>query len=327
MQDALPGIGRGGRRRAPAAVRVRAVRRSGAVGAVPRRAGAAASVISGEQAFRAGEGVGATVRIARFSSGDEVGFGLVDTDVDSGEEYVSRLSGHPLLGRIQLTGERAKLDDVRLLSPVLPSKVICIGKNYAEHVAEMADTTGPATEEPVVFLKPSTAVVGPNDPVFHPKVSERVDYEGELALVVGRLGREVPPERAGELIFGYTCANDVTARDLQRKDKQWTRAKGFDSFCPLGPWIETGLTLEEASDLRITTTVDGEVRQDDRTSNLIHPLAELVSYVSSFMTLVPGDVILTGTPAGVGPVRPGQRVTVAIERIGELANTITTRED
>ena len=266
------------------------------------------------------------MRIARFSSGDEVGFGLIDTDADSGETHISRISGHPLMGNIQLAGERAKLDDVRLLSPILPSKVICIGKNYADHVAEMSGITGASTEEPVVFLKPSTAVAGPHDPLFYPQLSERVDFEGELALVIGRLAREVPAERASEVVFGYTCANDVTARDLQKKDKQWTRAKGFDSFCPLGPWIETGLSLEEASDLRITTEVDGEVRQDSRTSQLIHPLAELVSYVSSFMTLVPGDVILTGTPAGVGPVTPGQRVTVSVEGVGALTNTIATRD-
>lgn len=266
------------------------------------------------------------MRIARFSSGDDVGFGLVDTDADSGQDFVSRISGHPLLGNIQLTGERAKLEDVRLLSPVLPSKVVCIGKNYAEHVEEMKDITGEATDEPVVFLKPSTAVTGPHDPVFYPTASSQVDYEGELAVVIGRMGREVPAERVKEMVFGFTVANDVTARDLQRTDKQWTRAKGFDSFCPVGPWIETGLTLEEAADLRLTTTVDGEVRQDARTSALIHPISELVSYISTFMTLLPGDIVLTGTPAGVGPVEPGQRVSVAVERIGELNNPIVTRD-
>ncbi|MEY9213590.1 fumarylacetoacetate hydrolase family protein [Thermobifida halotolerans] len=265
------------------------------------------------------------MRIARFSAGDEVGFGLVDTD-DGGNRFVSRLKGHPLLGQIQLTGERAKLEDVRLLSPVLPTKVVCIGKNYAEHVAEMADITGGSTAEPVVFLKPSSAVVGPNDPVFYPALSSRVDYEGELAVVIGRLCREVPAERVKDVVFGYTVGNDVTARDLQQTDKQWTRAKGFDSFCPLGPWIETGLSLEEAADLRITTTVDGEVRQDASTAQMIHGIPELVAYVSSFMTLLPGDVILTGTPAGVGPVEVGQHMTVAVERIGELTNRVVTRD-
>ncbi|GAB3208088.1 fumarylacetoacetate hydrolase family protein [Marinactinospora thermotolerans] len=268
------------------------------------------------------------MRIARFSTLDdqsEVAFGLVDIDAE-GQRFVSRIVGHPLLGPIKLAGDPMKLEDVRLLSPILPSKVVCIGKNYADHVAEMKDITGESTEEPVVFLKPSTAVTGPGDPVFHPAISERVDYEGELAIVIGRLCREVPPERAKDVIFGYTCANDVTARDLQKKDKQWTRGKGFDSFCPLGPWIETGLSLEEAADLRVTTTVDGEVRQDGRTSDFIHGIPELISYVSSFMTLVPGDVILTGTPAGVGPVQVGQQMTVSIERIGELTNRVVTRD-
>ncbi|TQN32565.1 2-keto-4-pentenoate hydratase/2-oxohepta-3-ene-1,7-dioic acid hydratase in catechol pathway [Haloactinospora alba] len=265
------------------------------------------------------------MRIARFSSGDEVGFGLIDTE-DAGQQYVSRLSGHPLLGQVQLAGERAKLEDVRLLSPVLPSKVVCIGKNYADHVTEMSELTGEDTAEPAVFLKPSTAVAGPDDPVFHPEISQRVDYEGELAVVIGRLCREVPRERVSEVVFGYTCANDVTARDLQQRDKQWTRAKGFDSFCPIGPWIETGLSVEEASDLRLTTMVDGEVRQDDRTSRLIHDIPALVSYISSFMTLLPGDVVLTGTPAGVGQVTPGQEVTVSVQSVGELSNRITTRD-
>lgn len=266
------------------------------------------------------------MRIARVATGDDVGFGLVDTDSDSGEEFVARLSGHPLLGDIKLTGERAKLSDVRLLSPVLPTKVVGIGKNYAEHVAEMKHITGDSTDEPVVFLKPSTAVTGPYDPVFHPQVSERVDYEGELALVISRPCREVPRERAGDVILGYTVANDVTARDLQQQDKQWTRAKGFDSFCPMGPWITTGLSLEEVQDLGVTTTVDGEVRQDGRTSQLIHDIPDIISYVTSFMTLLPGDVVLTGTPAGVGPVEAGQEVSVTVERLGTISNRVTTRD-
>lgn len=270
---------------------------------------------------------GNPVRIARFSAGDDVGFGLVDTD-DEGNQFVTRMKSHPLVGPIQLTGERTKLEDVRLLSPILPTKIVCIGKNYADHIAEMGGSAEDERDpkEPVVFLKPSTAVVGPNDPVFHPKLSSRVDYEGELAVIIGRLCREVPAERAKDVIFGYTIANDVTARDLQQTDHQWTRAKGFDSFCPLGPWIETGLSVEEASQLRITTTVDGEVRQDGNTGQMIHSIPEIISYVSSFMTLLPGDVILTGTPAGVGPVRVGQRMTVAIDRIGELSNPVVARD-
>ena len=266
------------------------------------------------------------MRIARFAAGDEVGFGLVEADTDSGEEFVARLSGHPLLGDIKLTGERAKLSDVRLLSPVLPTKVVCIGKNYADHVAEMKDVTGEGTKEPVVFLKPSTAVAGPHDPIFYPKVSERVDFEGEMAIVISRPCREVPRERVKDVIFGYTVANDVTARDLQKKDKQWTRAKGFDSFCPIGPWITTGLSVQEAQDLRITTTVDGENRQDGRTSQFIHDIEGIISYVSSFMTLLPGDVLLTGTPAGVGPVEVGQEVAVTVEGLGTITNRVVARD-
>ena len=266
------------------------------------------------------------MRIARFAVGDEVGFGLVESDSDSGEEFVARLTGHPLLGDIQLTGERAKLSDVRLLSPVLPTKVVCIGKNYADHVAEMQGITGETTEEPVVFLKPSTSVAGPGDPVFYPSVSERVDFEGELAIVISRPCREVPRERAKDVIFGYTVANDITARDLQKKDKQWTRAKGFDSFCPIGPWITTGMSVEEAQNLALTTTVDGEVRQQGNTSQFIHDIPGIIAYVTSFMTLLPGDVVLTGTPAGVGPLEVGQEVSVTVEGVGTISNRVVTRD-
>jgi 2-keto-4-pentenoate hydratase/2-oxohepta-3-ene-1,7-dioic acid hydratase in catechol pathway len=181
-------------------------------------------------------------------------------------------------------------------------------------------------DEPLMFLKPNTSVVGPGDPVFYPRQTEELHYEGELAVVIGRICRDVPKEKYADVVHGYTVGNDVTARDLQRKDGQFTRAKGFDSFCPLGPWIETGLSVEEASQLRITTTVDGEVRQDGNTGQMIHSIPEIISYVSSFMTLLPGDVILTGTPAGVGPVRVGQRMTVAIDRIGELSNPVVARD-
>ena len=176
---------------------------------------------------------------------------------------------------------------------MLPTKVVAIGKNYADHAREMG---GEPPDEPVIFLKPSTSVIGPGDPVARPvKLSERVDFEGELAVVIGRLCRDVPPERVSEVIFGYTCANDVTARDLQAKDGQWTRAKGFDTFCPLGPWIETGL---DPSDLELTTTVNGEVKQHARTSQLLHDVTAVVCYVTSVMTLLPGDILLTRTRPG-----------------------------
>ncbi|WP_018655342.1 fumarylacetoacetate hydrolase family protein [Actinomadura flavalba] len=254
------------------------------------------------------------MRIARFSIGEAVSFGVVE------ENTVAAVSAHPF-GDLTFTGHRFPLDDVRLLAPILPSKIVAIGKNYADHAREMG---GEPPAEPVLFSKPSTAVIGPGEAVAYPqKLTERVDYEGELAVVIGRLCREVPVERAADVVLGYTCANDVTARDLQQRDGQWTRAKGFDTFCPLGPWIETEA---DPSDLALTTTVNGEVKQQARTSQLEHGIPELVAYVSQVMTLLPGDVILTGTPAGVGPLEIGDTVTVAIDGVGELANRVVARE-
>jgi 2-keto-4-pentenoate hydratase/2-oxohepta-3-ene-1,7-dioic acid hydratase in catechol pathway len=178
--------------------------------------------------------------------------------------------------------------------------------------------------EPVIFLKPSTAVIGPGDFITRPAgLSERVDFEGELAVVIGRICRDVPVERVPEVVFGYTCANDVTARDLQARDGQWARAKGFDTFCPLGPWIETDT---DPADLELSTTVNGDVRQHSRTSLLLHDVAALVSYVSAVMTLLPGDVLLTGTPAGVGPLQKGDEVSVTIQGIGTLTNPVVDRD-
>jgi len=255
------------------------------------------------------------VRIARFSAGEEVSFGVVE-----GEE-IAAVAGHPFLGEVRFTGERHLLVDVRILAPILPSKVIAIGKNYLDHALEMG---GEPPAEPLIFSKPSTAIIGPGEAINYPeKLTQHVDFEGELAIVIGRLCREVPVSRAKEVIFGYTCANDVTARDLQRRDGQWTRAKGFDTFCPLGPWINTDL---DASDLEITTTVNGEVKQNSRTSKLIHRIPELIAYVTQVMTLLPGDVILTGTPEGVGPLTIGDSVTVSIEGIGDLTNRVIARD-
>jgi 2-keto-4-pentenoate hydratase/2-oxohepta-3-ene-1,7-dioic acid hydratase in catechol pathway len=254
------------------------------------------------------------MRIARFSTDDGMSFGVIE------EDSVAAIAAHPF-GELRFTGERFDLADVRLLAPILPSKVIGIGKNYAEHAREMG---GEPPAEPVIFNKPSTAVIGPGEAVAYPeKLSERVDYEGELAVVIGRMCREVPAARAADVILGYTCGNDVTARDLQKRDGQWTRAKGFDTFCPLGPWIETSV---DPSDLAITTTVNGDVRQDSRTSLLLHDIPTLIEYVSQVMTLLPGDVILTGTPAGVGPLEVGDEVSVTIESIGTLTNRVISRE-
>jgi 2-keto-4-pentenoate hydratase/2-oxohepta-3-ene-1,7-dioic acid hydratase in catechol pathway len=254
----------------------------------------------------------------------------VELDEDNGEHpgTIAVVNGDPLAGRVDYTGERLLLDDVRLVAPVLPrSKVIGIGKNYADHVAEMkakqiggADASDPAGI--ITFFKPNTSVIGPDEPVIHPADSTEVSYEGELAVVIGRICKQVPADRAGDVIFGYTIANDVTARDWQRSDSQWSRAKGADTFCPLGPWIVTHLSVEDASDLSLRTLVDGELRQDGSTSQMITGIADLVAHCSAAMTLLPGDVILTGTPAGVGAVVPGQRVDVSIDGIGTLTNTI-----
>jgi 2-keto-4-pentenoate hydratase/2-oxohepta-3-ene-1,7-dioic acid hydratase in catechol pathway len=270
------------------------------------------------------------MRIARFVLGDEVRYGVVDGESAQANEQrngksaadliVAELSGHPFGpgAEVQLTGTRYPVPDVRLLAPVLPSKIVAIGRNYLEHIREMGNEP---PSEPLIFLKPSTAVIGPADAIVRPdRLSHRVDFEGELAIVFGRLCRDVPTDRVPEVIFGYTCANDVTARDLQASDGQWSRAKGFDTFCPLGPWIETDL---DAADVQLTTTVNDEIKQNSRTSLLIHDIPTLVTYVTSVMTMLPGDVLLTGTPAGVGPLIAGDSVSVSIEGIGTLTNRVT----
>ncbi|MFN2537512.1 MAG: fumarylacetoacetate hydrolase family protein [Mycobacteriales bacterium] len=259
------------------------------------------------------------MRIARFSRDGAVSFGVVEgPGTDPADLVVAPIEGHPF-APFTFTGDRHPLSAVRLLSPVLPSKVVCIGKNYAEHAAEMG---GPAPEAPVVFLKPSTSVIGPGDPILLPRNSERVDYEAELGIVIGRLCREVPRERAADVVLGYTCGNDVTARDHQKADGQWTRGKGHDSFCPLGPWVETDLS---PGDLRVQCLVDGSVKQDGSTKDLIHDVPAVIEWVTAFMTLLPGDVILTGTPAGVGPLVAGNAVTVVVDGIGPLTNPVAAR--
>jgi len=263
------------------------------------------------------------VRIARFATpAGQVRFGKVEGEAGAPVEAltVAAIAEHPF-GTIELTGERWALPDVRLLAPLLPSKIVGIGKNYAEHVAEMGGGEAPAA--PLLFLKPPTAVIGPGDAIRLPVDSDEVHFEGELAVVIGALGaREVGWERALDTLLGYTIGNDVTARDQQRNDGQWTRAKGHDSFCPLGPWIETVL---DPADLALRTGLDGQVKQDSRTSLLLHDVATLVSYVSHVMTLLPGDMILTGTPSGVGPMTAGQTVSVTIEGIGTLSNPVRAR--
>jgi 2-keto-4-pentenoate hydratase/2-oxohepta-3-ene-1,7-dioic acid hydratase in catechol pathway len=263
------------------------------------------------------------VRIARFASGGEVAYGIVEDQGNGASggqgSVLAELHGHPFgtdPGSLRFSGARYPVAEVRLLAPVLPSKVIAVEGNYPD--------TGEERAEPVLFLKPSTSVAGPNDPIAYPvKITERVEHEGELAVIIGRLCRDVPAHRATEVIFGYACANDVTARDLEERDGQWTRAKGFDTFCPLGPWIETEL---DPSDLELETRVNGDVRQRARTSQLRHNVPALIAYVSQIMTLLPGDVLLTGTPAGAGPLTDGDEVSVTIEGIGTLANRVITRD-
>jgi 2-keto-4-pentenoate hydratase/2-oxohepta-3-ene-1,7-dioic acid hydratase in catechol pathway len=249
------------------------------------------------------------VRIARVARPDGPAFCVVQ------EGYVALIDGHPF-ARFGLTSEVAPLEQVRLLAPILPSKVLCVGRNYADHAAEMG---GEVPEEPLIFSKPSTAVIGPGDEIHLPRLSREVQHEAELAVVISRVTRRVSAGDALDSVLGYTCGNDVTARDLQRRDGQWTRAKGFDTFCPLGPWIETEWDPNRVHAVRCR--VNGELRQDGHTGQLVFSVGELIAYVSAFLTLLPGDVLLTGTPAGVGPLHDGDTVEVEVDGIGTLTNT------
>jgi 2-keto-4-pentenoate hydratase/2-oxohepta-3-ene-1,7-dioic acid hydratase in catechol pathway len=252
------------------------------------------------------------MRLVRFRFGDRIATGVAEGDA------VRALAGTFFENPVP-SGEEIPLDDVRLLAPILPSKVVCLGKNYAAHAAEFG---GEVPEEPLVFLKPSTSVSGPGDPIPLPPISNRVDYEGELAVVIGRIARNVRAEETFRYILGYTCGNDVTLRDLQKKDDQWARAKGFDGSCPLGPWVETEL---DPIDVHLETRVNGEVRQSASTSDMVFGVATIIEFVTAFMTLLPGDVIMTGTPEGVGKLEPGDRVEVVIDGIGVLLNPVGGR--
>lgn len=259
------------------------------------------------------------MKIARYVVDDTPSYGVVMSE-DGEPAWLAQVAGDPLYSPVSGTGERHELTDVRLLAPVIPrSKVIGVGRNYAEHAAELGNEV---PGEPLLFLMPNTAVCGPDDPVVLPDFARDVHYEGELAVIIGRICKDVPRERALDVVFGYTCANDVSARDLQSADKQWARAKGCDTFCPLGPWIETEL---DPSDVEIRTRVDGRTVQEDSTALMVHDVPALIAYISRAFTLLPGDVILTGTPKGVGPVDAGQRVEVEIEGIGSLSNPFVRR--
>ncbi|GEB54359.1 MULTISPECIES: fumarylacetoacetate hydrolase family protein [Streptomyces] len=260
------------------------------------------------------------MRIARFSLDGTVGFGVVEGDATTeGGPVLDIIKGHPFAD-FERSGQKLPLSKVRLLPPVLPNKVVAVGRNYAEHARELGHEV---PETPVLFFKPSTSVVGPGDPVVYPAFSSELHHEAELAVVIGRLCKDVPRERVKDVVLGYTCANDVTARDVQRAENQWARSKGFDSSCPLGPWTETEL---DPSDLALMCTVNGEQRQLGRTSEMVRSIEDLVVLVSEAMTLLPGDVILTGTPAGVGPLNVGDEVAVTIEGIGTLTNKVIKRD-
>jgi len=245
------------------------------------------------------------VKLARFKYGTRIGYGILQDGV------IEEISTTPFLP-YEVTGVTYDLDDVRLLAPCVPSKVIGIALNYRDHVEEMGK---PIPDYPTFFFKPSTSVVGPGDRVVRPPGSKQLDYEGELAVVIGSVARSVSLGRYQEVVLGYTCGVDATARDLQALDSQWGRAKGFDSSAPIGPWIETEL---DPSDLALTTRLNDEVRQSSSTSKMVFNVSALITFVSAYITLLPGDVILTGTPSGIGPMEPGDQLTVEIEGIGAL---------
>jgi 2-keto-4-pentenoate hydratase/2-oxohepta-3-ene-1,7-dioic acid hydratase in catechol pathway len=251
------------------------------------------------------------MRLVRFRHGDRIATGAVEPGSDEVRVLRGTFFEDPLP-----TGETVALGDVLLLAPVLPSKMVCVGKNYAPHAAEFGTQV---PEEPLLFLKPSTAVIGPGDPIRLLPISGRVDYEGELAVVIGRLARGVRAEDAFKYILGYTCANDITLRDLQKTDDQWARAKGFDGSAPIGPWIETDL---DPNDAIVRTRLNGEIRQQSSTSEMVFGVATLIEYITVFMTLLPGDVLLTGTPEGVGALSDGDVVEVEVEDVGVLRNGV-----
>jgi len=256
----------------------------------------------------------AAMRIVRFQRGkNSPAWGWVY------EDRVGLLEGSPF-GEYRRMEVEWPLDTVHLLAPVQPSKVICIGRNYVEHAREHG---AEVPDLPLIFLKPPTAVIGPGETIHLPPQSQRVEHEGELVVVIGREGRWITPDNAARHILGYTVGNDVTARDLQRRDGQWTRGKGFDTFCPLGPWIETEF---DPADAMLTTHVNQELRQMASTRDMVFSVRQLVAFISSVMTLCPSDVIMTGTPAGIGPLTDGDDVSVTIEGIGTLRNPVAVEK-
>ncbi|RJR47532.1 MAG: DUF2437 domain-containing protein [Deltaproteobacteria bacterium] len=252
------------------------------------------------------------MRIVRFEQMGRTGYGILEG------EQISVLWGAPYNGGLaNTTGEVVSLPEVTLLAPCEPSKIIALGLNYRDHAAEFGNTV---PEEPLIFMKPSTAVIGPDEAIVYPQMSRRVDYEAELAVVLGKTARHVPENKALEYVLGYTCFNDVTARDLQRKDGQFTRAKGFDTFAAIGPWIET--EIPDPDNLEVEAYLNGERKQHSNTGNMVFGVAHLISFISRIMTLLPGDVIATGTPSGIGPMRIGDVVEIRVEKIGSIRNQV-----
>ena len=250
------------------------------------------------------------MKVARFSNGADPRFGIVD-----GPELVV-LKGHPLVAGYQTTGERIPLKEVKLLAPTIPSKIVCIGKNFADHAAEIGEEV---TAEPLIFFKPSSSIIGHGDAIVIPPQSKQVELEAELCLVIGKLAKNVSVDKALEYLWGVTIANDVTARDLQFGDGQWARSKGFDTFCPLGPWVETEFSPDGQV---IESRINGEVRQNVAISEMVHNIPSIISYVSRNMSLLPGDIILTGSPAGISVINSGDLIECEIEGIGILSNPV-----
>ncbi len=257
------------------------------------------------------------MRLGRIASPDGVAFASIEGELDNPGAMTAREIAEDPFGTPNFTGRSWPLADVRLLAPILASKVVCVGKNYTGHIAEMGGQTGPTPADPVIFLKSNTAIVGPNVPIRLPANASPVHFEGELAIVIGRPCKDVSAAQAVDNILGYTIGNDVSARDQQKSDGQWTRAKGHDTFCPVGPWIVTDV---DPAGLELRTEVNGAVKQHARTSLMIHDVGAIVEWISAVMTLLPGDLILTGTPAGVGPIEDGDTVSITIEGIDTLTN-------
>jgi len=255
------------------------------------------------------------MRIVRFALEGRTGYGIIEG------EQVFPLWDTPFSGLVQ-TGEVLSLGEVSLLAPCEPTKIVALGLNYRDHAAEIGRAV---PEEPLIFLKPSTAVIGPEADIVYPAMSRRVDYEAELGVVIGRVARQVAEDQAFAYVLGYTAVNDVTARDLQKKDGLFTRAKGFNTFAPLGPWIET--EIADPDNLTVEAYLNGERRQHSNTNNMVFNVSQLIAFISRIMTLLPGDVIATGTPAGIGPMRPGDSVEIRVQGVGTLRNRVVAEEE